>query len=117
MFVQSKRQGSAIAEAMKDFLPFEWLAGPAGGALAVKDGGLVPPPPCEFGIVAGGKGDGKGWNPLLEGDDDGVVTVEETRLDGAADFLVVERVHTWLMRAPEVVEAVERFLETGRFSP
>ncbi|MBC8329698.1 MAG: alpha/beta fold hydrolase [Planctomycetes bacterium] len=110
-------QGSAIADSMKDFLPFEWLAGPVGKELALRDQQLFPTPPCEFAIIAGGKGDGKGWNPLLEGDDDGVVTVEETRLDGAKDFLVVERLHTWLMRAPEVIAAVESFLETGQFSP
>ncbi len=103
-------QGSAVADSMKDFLPFEWLAGPVGQELALRDGSLVPPPPCAFAIVAGGKGDDKGWNPLLEGDDDGVVTVEETRLEGAAEFHVVKRMHTWLMRAPEVVEVVSEFL-------
>ena len=40
-------------------------------------------PTCEFGILAGGKGDGKGWHPTLPGDDDTTVTVEETRLAGA----------------------------------
>ncbi len=108
-------QGSSMAETLKDFLPFEWLAGPVGQELALRDGGLVPPPPVDFGIIAGGKGDGEGWNPLLDGDDDGVVSVEETRLPGAADFLVVPRLHTWLMNAPEVLAAVERFLAEGRF--
>jgi predicted alpha/beta hydrolase family esterase len=39
-------------------------------------------PQFEFGIIAGGKQDGHGYNPLLSGDNDMVVTVEETRLAG-----------------------------------
>jgi hypothetical protein len=67
-------------------------------------------------VIAGGKNDDRGWNPFLVGDDDGVVTVEETRLPGATDFLLVERAHTFIMRAPEVVEATRNFLLTGIFS-
>src|SRR5690606_8657836 len=37
--------------------------------LAIPDG--------QFGIIAGGKADGAGYNPLLDGDDDFVVTVDE----------------------------------------
>ncbi|HEY2841904.1 MAG TPA: hypothetical protein VGJ26_22285, partial [Pirellulales bacterium] len=47
-------------------------------------------PPCEFGIIAGGKGNRSGLSPLLEGDDDGTVRVAEARLAGASDFTIVE---------------------------
>ena len=40
-------------------------------------------PRCEFGIIAGGRGDQRGWHEQLPGDDDGTVTVSETRLAGA----------------------------------
>ncbi|RMH00866.1 MAG: hypothetical protein D6702_12985 [Planctomycetota bacterium] len=106
-------RGSTVAAALEDFLPFTWLAGPVARELAVRDPLALPPPPIPFAIIAGGKGDGEGWNPLLTGDDDGVVTVEETRLEGAAGFLVVPRLHTWIMRAPEVVAATVAFLRTG----
>lgn len=73
-------------------------------------------PPCEFGIVAGGRGDGSGFSPLLDGDDDAVVRVEETRLDGAGDFLLVPVHHEAMLRDQRVKRATEAFLKSGRFA-
>lgn len=72
-------------------------------------------PSCEFGIVAGGKGDGRGYSTLLEGDDDAVVRVAETKLDGARDFLLVPVSHAAMMKNSSVQEATVSFLKTGRF--
>jgi hypothetical protein len=72
-------------------------------------------PACEFGIVAGGKGDSRGYSSLLEGDDDAVVRVAETKLDGARDFLLLPVSHAAMMKNPSVQEATVSFLETGRF--
>jgi pimeloyl-ACP methyl ester carboxylesterase len=72
-------------------------------------------PPCPFGIIAGGTGDAEGYSPLLEGDDDSVVRVEETRLDGADDFLLLPVRHAFMMRDPAVQQATAAFLREGRF--
>lgn len=80
-----------------------------------KVGPTLPAPTCPFGIVAGGKGDGTGYSLLLEGDDDAVVRVDETRLDGVDDFLLLPVHHAAMMKDPTVQEAVASFLSTGRF--
>ncbi len=72
-------------------------------------------PPLEFGILAGGRKDERGFNPMLPGDDDGVVTVASTRLAGARDFLVVPVLHTLLPVDRNVMEYTLRFLEKGCF--
>ena len=72
-------------------------------------------PACEFGILAGGKGDGQGWHSGLDGDDDGTVTVEETRLAGACDFAVLPVRHTFIMNDAKSLEYTLRFLESGCF--
>ena len=72
-------------------------------------------PRGEFGIIAGGTGSDEGHNPLLEGDDDLVVSVAETRLAGARDFLVVPALHTVIMDDPTVQECTSRFLQAGYF--
>lgn len=72
-------------------------------------------PACDFGIVAGGRGDGAGYSLLLPGDDDAIVCVDETRLEGAHDFLVVPVHHAAMMKHPGVQRATVSFLETGRF--
>ncbi|HTE05461.1 MAG TPA: hypothetical protein VK824_04630 [Planctomycetota bacterium] len=74
----------------------------------------VPPLPC--GVIAGARGDGRGWNPALPGDDDGVVTLEGTHCPGEADHLVLRAVHTVLPWKREVARQVLAFLATGRFA-
>ena len=44
-----------------------------------------------------------------------VVTVEETRLPGAADFVIVPAVHTYIMDDSRVHEYTLRFLQHGYF--
>ncbi|TWT77687.1 Alpha/beta hydrolase family protein [Posidoniimonas polymericola] len=91
--------------------------GPSGRQLNDKWDELAPTltvPPCEFGILAGGNAK-SGRNPLIPGDDDLVVTVDNTRLAGAADFRVVPAIHTLLMGHPDVQAMTERFLLEGSF--
>ena len=72
-------------------------------------------PPCPFGIVAGGKGDDRGYSSFLAGDDDAVVRVEETLLPGADDFLLLPVHHAAMMKHEGVQQATTAFLKTGRF--
>lgn len=72
-------------------------------------------PGCDFGIVAGGRGDDTGYSRLLDGDDDAVVRVAETQLPGARDFLVLPVHHAAMMQDAAVQRATAEFLQTGRF--
>jgi pimeloyl-ACP methyl ester carboxylesterase len=71
-------------------------------------------PPIEFGIIAGGFGD-EGLNPKIPGDDDGVVALRSARLAGAADWLVVPRLHTNFGDEPKTQQCTLCFLEHGYF--
>jgi hypothetical protein len=96
----------------------EFVSGPAAQQLAEGWDELHPhlaTPPFEFGILAGGKGDNRGINPLLPGDDDAVVTVESTRLAGARDFRLVPVLHSFFMNDSRVQEMTLRFLDHGHF--
>ncbi len=109
-------QGSAMANLLQKSNAFRWIAGSSGKDLGAEwrklDTRLITPA-CEFAIIAGGKGDEKGYNPLLAGDDDLIVRVEETKLSGAADFAVIPSVHTFLMDRDESKEMALRFLQKG----
>ena len=72
-------------------------------------------PPGEFGILAGGKGDNEGYNRLIPGDDDLVVSVNTTRLAGANDFRVVAAAHTFFMNNKMVQAYVQSYLQHGYF--
>ncbi len=110
-------QGSHLAEELEDFLPAQLVLGPSAGDVAeMNELEAMPSPECSFGIIAaGGPGSG-GWNPLIAGDDDGVVSVEETRLEGADDFLLVRGLHTFFMNDSDVIRATVCFLKTGSFT-
>ncbi len=107
--------GSAIAQSLQHFLPFQWFAGEAGQQLTLDEARRIPLPSCKFGIVAGNRKPGKGYNPLLDGEDDGVVRVEEARLPGAEDFWVVPNLHTFIMEDDLVMQGVVHYLRSGKF--
>lgn len=108
-------QGSSLAQALSDFLPFAMIAGPSGQELARHDLEALPAPPCSFGIIAAGRGSEAGYNPWLDGDNDGVVAVDETRLAGADDFLLLRGLHTFVMKDPQAIAATLSFLSSGQF--
>jgi triacylglycerol lipase len=111
-------QGAFLADKLAPWWLYRRIFGPAGLQLrrgiagSCADAGI---PPCEFGIIAGGKGNSRGINRYIPGDNDGTVEVDGTRLDGAADFLILPHIHTWIHMMPATVRNTLHFLETGRF--
>lgn len=72
--------------------------------------------PAQLGVIAGtaGLGLGRLLGPF-DGPHDGTVAVAETRIDGATDCCELPVSHTGMWLSAEVVRAVVRFLEMGRF--
>ena len=113
-------RGATLADRLERHSAFRMVFGATGRALRTGQLEHVPVPAFRFAIVAGARGDDGGWNPLIPGDDDGVVGVDETVLEGAEDRLVVHgarAIHTILMNHPEVVAATDRFLRGGPLQP
>ena len=110
-------QGADLAASMGGNPLFRLLYGPAGQQLATGDDCFaesLPTPKFPFAIISGGRGDGRGYNPLIAGDNDGTLAVECTRLAGAADFLTVSCMHSFLPSDDEAIAATLHFLEHGR---
>jgi pimeloyl-ACP methyl ester carboxylesterase len=94
------------------------IAGPAAHQLTAGFAELEPKlatPSCEFGILAGGRGDETGYNPLVAGDDDGVVPLASAKLAGARDFRLVPAMHVRFPRDKQVQELTLKFLQDGCF--
>jgi pimeloyl-ACP methyl ester carboxylesterase len=70
----------------------------------------------EVGMIAGtGRiGLGRLLAPL-EGENDGVVRLEETRIPGLADHIVLPVSHSTMLVSPEVAAQAAAFFRTGRF--
>ncbi|MEM6291705.1 MAG: hypothetical protein AAGA54_10585 [Myxococcota bacterium] len=101
-------QGSALARANERNPLFHVLYGQAARALGVPD---LPPVPANAKVLvlAGGRGTKEGYNPLLDGDDDGVVAVEEMGLpDAPPEF--VGGMHAVLQWTPSILRRAADFL-------
>ena len=112
-------QGSGMARFLKSSFTFQTIAGVSGVELSRAWEKLEPTlatPGFEFGIIAGGQeNEQKLGNFILKGRDDFTVSVEETKLAGAHDFLVRPLFHSTMMHQPEVLKATLSFLQHGYF--
>lgn len=111
-------QGSAAVDELRDIPGFEWLNGPAGYQLG-KGPESVPlqlgPADFELGIIAGNRTIDPVTSAVLDNPDDGRVSVEDTKLEGMADFVVVEHSHAFMMRMSRPIELTIEFLRSGSF--
>ncbi len=108
-------QGSHLAERLRRVPGYQFLTGDSGRELSSDYASRLPIPDAEFGIIAGGRGNDIGFNPLLSGDDDGFVRVTETWLDGANDHMIVNTTHGLLDDHPITIESTISFLRDGCF--
>lgn len=111
-------QGASIARQLGKTGVFGFVTGEGGMELGPKWDELqkhLATPHCPFGIIAGRLPTYLS-NPLVGAEGDFVVGVEEARLDGAADFLEVVRMHSFLMDDPEIQKATIHFMATHKFT-
>ena len=98
--------------------PMRWIAGEsalmlgtepdsAPNALAAVD--------FELGVIAGGRSIKPIASRLIPGDDDGLVAVERTRVDGMRDHIVMAVHHQELVKSPAVAAQVAHFIANGTF--
>ena len=112
-------QGAAIARHLGKLKLFELIAGKGGMELGPQWQQLeshLAIPPFPFAIIAGNLESPPISNPLVGGDSDFIVSVDEAKLPGATELLTVPLVHSFLMTDPKVQAATARFLRGERMA-
>lgn len=109
-------QGAELSRRFKDNALLNLIWGKSGKQLAkswTDTEKALAVPDFEFAILAGNEPIPYVSNLLINGEDDLVVSVEETKLPGATDFREVPCAHTFIMDDPKVLEMTAHFLKTG----
>jgi triacylglycerol lipase len=111
-------EGSEVVDRLRSWRIFALINGPAGQELGT-DAQSVPvqlgPVNFELGVIAGNRSINWINSLLIDGPDDGKVSVERTRVEGMKEHLVLPVTHPMMMRNSDVISACLSFLTTGSF--
>jgi hypothetical protein len=105
--------GAAIARLLAKLKLFGLVVGEGGLELGPNWQTLLPTlaiPPCPFAIVAGDLSHFRIRNPLVGQSSDLLVSIDEARLEGATEFVVLPIAHSTLMTDQRSIRFVTEFL-------
>lgn len=111
-------QGSEVVDTLGKWPGFALINGPAGQQLGT-DGESIPVKLGEvqfpLGVIAGSSSFNPVLSGIIPGDDDGKVSIENTKIEGMHDHIVLPVSHTFMMRDPKVISQTIHFLNYGKF--
>lgn len=111
--------GSEIVDRLGDFGS---VLGPTGEELGSHDDSTpnrlnaLGPVAFELGVITGNRSMNPIGSWILDGPDDGTVSVASARVEGMHDFLVVPSTHSFMNYDADVASQALHFVETGAFA-
>lgn len=120
VMISPPNHGAKIADSLGQRCIFQCALGDAVDQFALTKGWpcmeqQLAIPDFEFGIIAGGRCNDKGYIRAIPGDDDSVVGIQSHFLTGASDFTQVGGAHQIMPLFRDTQDATLRFLKCGHF--
>lgn len=110
--------GSEVVDKLGNMWAYKALNGPAGAELGTDTLSMpikLGPVAFECGVIAGNRSINLILSMLIPGDDDGKVSIENAKIEGMKEFLVVPATHPLIMKNDEVIKCTIHFLKYGVF--
>jgi len=101
VMVAPPNQGASLAASLDKGKVMRGILGPSYGQISEGFATTLPVPDVPFAVFAG---------EIVGMPGDGLVTVDETRLDGMSEHHVVPAIHTFVMNHPAVIRGAVSFL-------
>ncbi len=111
-------RGSEVVDQMGDYQLFAAINGPAGKQLGTGTNSVpnrLGPVRFELGVIAGNRSINWINSLMIDGPDDGKVSVTSTKVEGMKQHRVLPVTHPYLMKNAQVIQETLCFLRTGRF--
>lgn len=120
VMIAPPNQGTVAGNYMYKYSLFRWILGVNLRDVKNDEESLALRLPVKFdaevGIIAGIRGKESGYNPFIDGDNDGEIRPEETKLGTENDFITVKANHISILRKEEAIRQTIQFLKSGSFS-
>ena len=119
VMIGTPNHGSELANYFKNWWIFKKKFGVAGEQLGIDQkglDGLFGPVYYNLGIIAGKTSSNPIFSSIIVGEDDGLVSVESTKLEGMNDHIVLNFSHTMGLFYRDVANEVIEYLKTGSFT-
>jgi hypothetical protein len=111
-------KGSQVVDSLKNIPGFKQINGPSGMQLGTSDVSIpisLGRANFDVGIIAGTRSINLILSTMLPGINDGKVSVENTKLEGMSDHIVLPVTHPFMMNNKGVINQVLYYLKHGKF--
>ncbi len=111
-------QGSEAVDKLKILPGFSLINGKAGRQLGTDENSMplqLGPVDFNLGIITGDRSLNLFLSLLIPGKDDGKVSIENAKVDGMSDFIVLPYTHPFIMKSDEAIKQTVYFLKYGEF--
>ncbi len=119
VMITPPNQGADIADLFKSKRTYQKLLGPNVEKMETDSNSyanqLPVPINCEIGIIIGIRGKEIGYNPFIEGDNDGLISPEHTLLGNEKDTIKLKLDHLRVIKKRKARKQIIFFLNYGEF--